>query len=319
MKYIKDLNEGSKVQGIYLVKEKRSAETRNGKPYENLILQDKTGTVDGKIWDPNSPGIYDFDAMDFVELTADVTSFNNNLQLNVRSARRAEEGEYNPADYMPSSAKSVEGMYEELLGYVKQVQNHYLHDLLTSFFVDDETFIKTFKEHSAAKSIHHSFSGGLLEHTLSVVRMCEYMAGAYPMINRDMLYTAAICHDIGKTQELSDFPMNDYTDEGQLLGHIVIGVEMLSDHIRSIEGFPVKLANQLKHCILGHHGEYEYGSPKLPSTIEAVALNLADNCDAKMQILTELFAEKGAKADKDGWIGYNRLFETNLRKTEVQG
>jgi len=317
MRYINELNEGDRVQGIYLVKEKRAAETRNGKPYDNVTLQDKTGTADGKIWDPANPGIYDFDVMDYVEITADVVTFNNNLQLNIRAARRADKGTYDIADYLPSSGKNVDEMYQELLGFIGQVKNEYLHKLLESFFVDDEAFITSFREHSAAKTIHHSFTGGLLEHTLSVVRMCEYLANAYPVINRDLLYTAAICHDIGKTQELSDFPVNDYTDEGQLLGHIVIGDEMIADRVRTIDGFPVKLANQLKHCILAHHGEYEYGSPKLPSTIEAAALNLADNCDARMQMLTEVFAEKGVKADKDGWIGYNRLFETNLRKTEV--
>ena len=317
MRYINELNEGDRIQGIYLVKEKRAAETRNGKPYDNVTLQDKTGTADGKIWDPANPGIFDFDAMDYIEITADVVTFNNNLQLNIRAARRADKGTYDIADYLPSSGKNVDDMYQELLGFIGQVKNEYLHKLLESFFVDDDAFITSFREHSAAKTIHHSFTGGLLEHTLSVVRMCEYLANTYPAINRDLLYTAAICHDIGKTQELSDFPANDYTDEGQLLGHIVIGDEMIADRVRTIDGFPVKLANQLKHCILAHHGEYEYGSPKLPSTIEAVALNLADNCDARLQMMTEIYAEKGVKADKDGWIGYNRLFETNLRKTEV--
>jgi len=317
MRYINELNEGDRIQGIYLVKEKRAAETRNGKPYDNVTLQDKTGTADGKIWDPANPGIFDFDTMDYIEITADVVTFNNNLQLNIRAARRADKGTYDIADYLPSSGKNVDDMYQELLGFIGQVKNEYLHKLLESFFVDDDAFITSFREHSAAKTIHHSFTGGLLEHTLSVVRMCEYLANTYPAINRDLLYTAAICHDIGKTQELSDFPANDYTDEGQLLGHIVIGDEMIADRVRTIDGFPVKLANQLKHCILAHHGEYEYGSPKLPSTIEAVALNLADNCDARLQMMTEIYAEKGVKADKDGWIGYNRLFETNLRKTEV--
>jgi len=141
--------------------------------------------------------------------------------------------------------------------------------------VNDEQFIKSFKAHSAAKSVHHGFAGGLLEHTLSVVKFCEYMAGAYPILNKDLLFTAAICHDIGKTKELSSFPENDYTDEGQLLGHIVIGVEMIGDAVRNIPDFPEKLANELKHCIVAHHGELEYGSPKKPALMEAAALELA--------------------------------------------
>ena len=138
-------------------------------------------------------------------------------------------------------------------------------------------------------TVHHSLSGGLLEHTLSVLHMCDYLAGAYPILNRDLLFAAAICHDIGKTRELSSFPDNDYTDEGQLIGHIVIGVEMVDEAIRSIPDFPERLANELKHCIIAHHGELEYGSPKKPALAEALALNLADNADAKMQTLNEIF------------------------------
>ena len=139
------------------------------------------------------------------------------------------------------------------------------------------------------------------------------MIGAYPILNADLLYAAAMCHDIGKTQELSTFPENDYTDDGQLLGHIVIGVEMVGIAIREIQGFPAKLASELKHCIVAHHGELEYGSPKKPALAEAVALNFADCTDARMQSLTEIFKEKDTKE----WLGYNRLFDSNLRKTSI--
>ena len=161
--------------------------------------------------------------------------------------------------------------------------------------------------------MHHGFAGGLLEHTLSVVKFCEYMVSAYPILKKDLLYTAAMCHDIGKLKELSDFPQNDYTDDGQLLGHIVIGVEMVGDAIRAIPGFPERLASELKHCIVAHHGELEYGSPKKPALAEAMALNFADSTDAKMQTLTEIFKDKTGTE----WLGYNRLFETNLRKTSM--
>ena len=177
----------------------------------------------------------------------------------------------------------------------------------------DEAFIRRFKAHSAAKTVHHGFSGGLLEHTLSVVKFCEYMAGAYPILNGDLLCAAAICHDIGKIKELSPFPENDYTDDGQLLGHIIIGVEMADEAIRSIDGFPPKLASELKHCIIAHHGELEFGSPRKPALAEALALNHADCTDAKFQTLTEIFKEKDSK----DWLGYNRLFESNLRKTSI--
>ena len=313
MKYIKDLHDGDSIRSIYLCKGKRTAETRNGKPYDSLILQDKTGTVDEKIWDPNSSGIADYDEKDFVEVVGDVITYNNNLQLNVKQLRIASEGDYNPADYMPTSEKSVDTMYEELLGYVRSISNPWLRRGVEYYFVKDEDFIKLFKGHSAAKTVHHGFAGGLLEHTLSVVKFCEYLAGAYEILNRDLLFASAICHDIGKVRELSSFPDNDYTDEGQLIGHIVIGVEMIGEAIRSLPGFPEKLANEWKHCVVAHHGELEYGSPKKPALAEAVALNIADNADAKMQTLKEIFKDKTGTE----WLGYNRLFESNLRKSSV--
>ena len=310
MRFIDGLCEGETIRNVYLCKGKRSAETRNGKPYDNLILQDKTGTLDGKVWDPNSQGIADYDEKDFIEVFGDVINYNGNLQLNIRQIRKAEEGEYNPADYMPTTEKSVDGMYEELTAYIRQISNKYLRQVLEFYYIKDEAFIKKFKAHSAAKTVHHGFSGGLLEHTLSVTRMCDYFATSYSILNRDLLLSSAILHYIGKVKELSDFPDNDYTDEGQLIGHIVIGVEMINDAIRSIPGFPEKLAHELKHCIVAHHGELEYGSPKKPALAEAVALNMADSTDAKLQTLTELF--KG-KTGTD-WLGYNRLFESNLRR-----
>lgn len=314
MRYIEGLKEGDRVSDIYLCKHKQSAVTKNGKCYENLILQDKTGTIDAKIWDPNSQGIEDFDSMDYVEVMGDVTSFQSSLQLNVKRVRKVEEGMYEPGDYLPVSSKNVEDMYQEFLGYVRMIENEYLFKLVSSYFIEDLDFVKKFKFHSAAKTVHHGFVGGLLEHTLSVVKMCDYFAKTYPILNRDLLFTAAMFHDSGKMYELSTFPENDYTDEGQLLGHLMIGLEMVGDRIREIDGFPTKLANELKHCIISHHGELEYGSPKKPALAEAVALSLIDNADAKMQTMTEIFKAAG---ENSGWLGYNRLFESNLRKTSI--
>ncbi len=311
MRYINGLHEGETIRNVYLCKGKRSAETRNGKPYDNLLLQDKTGILDGKVWDPNSQGIADYEEKDFIEVYGEVISYNGNLQINIKQIRKAEPGEYDPADYMPVTEKNVDQMYEELTAYIRGIGNSHLRQLLEYFFVSNQDFIRKFKEHSAAKTVHHGFSGGLLEHTLSVLHLCEYFAGAYPILNRDLLFAAALCHDIGKTRELSSFPDNDYTDEGQLIGHIVIGVEMIDEALRTLPDFPARLANELKHCVIAHHGELEYGSPKKPALAEALALNLADNADAKMQTLTEIF--KG-KTGTD-WIGYNRLFESNLRRT----
>lgn len=312
MKYIDSFREGERISGVYLCKSRQSALTKAGKPYENLVLQDKTGTIDGKIWDPNSQGIEEFDSLDYVDILADVNSFQGQLQLNVKRARKVREGEYNPADYLPVSKKDIEVMYKELLGFINKVTNPYLARLLKSIFVEDQEFVRAFKFNSAAKTVHHGFVGGLLEHTLSVTKLCDYYIHYYPMINADLLYAAAMCHDIGKVYELSPFPENDYTDEGQLLGHIMIGAELVGDRIRKIDGFPVKLANELKHCILSHHGELEYGSPKKPALMEAMALNLADNTDARMETMTEIFDRS---EDNLEWLGFNRIFESNIRRT----
>ncbi|MBU5469431.1 HD domain-containing protein [Falcatimonas sp. MSJ-15] len=312
MRYIETLHEGDRITSVYMCKQKSSATTKTGKSYENVIIQDKTGCMDAKIWEPNSSGIDDFDALDYIEISGDVTSFNGMLQFNIRRVRRCGEGEYDPKDFLPSSKRDVEEMYAELLGYVKKINNPYIAKLVRSFFVEDEEFVKAFKFHSAAKSVHHGFIGGLLEHTLGVTKLCDFYADTYPVINRDLILAAAMFHDMGKLREISTFPENDYTDDGNLLGHIVMGVEMIGERIRTIDGFPPKVASELKHCILAHHGEYEYGSPKKPALIEALALNFADNLDAKMETLTEIFAANEGKSE---WLGFNRLLDSNIRRT----
>lgn len=312
MKFIETLREGTGVNDIYLCKHKQAAVTKNGKPYENLILQDKTGTLDAKIWEPDSPGIDDFDVFDYVEVIGDVTSFNGALQLSIKRIRKVREGEYDPKDYLPVSKKDIEVMYKELLELSAKIQNPQILQLVNSFFAEDLEFVKKFKNHSAAKTVHHGFVGGLLEHTLSVVKLCDYFCKSYPLLNRDLLIAAAMFHDIGKIWEISGFPENDYTDDGQLLGHIMIATEMIGERIRKIPGFPPKVASELKHCILAHHGELEYGSPKKPALLEALALNFADNTDAKMQTMIEVLE---SNSQNEGWLGYNRFFESNIRKT----
>lgn len=315
MHFIGELREGERINEIYLCKQKQTALTKAGKPYESLVLQDKTGTLDAKIWDPSSQGIEECEALDYINVMGDVISFQGTLQLNIKRLRKASEGEYEPKDYLPVSQYDVADMYRELQGYVKSLTNPYLKKLAGGLFLEDADFAKRFQFHSAAKSVHHGFVGGLLEHTLSVTKLCAFFAERYPILNRDLLITAALFHDIGKLEELSTFPANDYTDEGQLLGHIAMGMEIVGMRIRMIDGFPRKLANELKHCILAHHGELEYGSPKKPAIPEAVALNFADNLDAKMETMKELLS--GVPEGNTDWQGYNRLFESNIRRSSV--
>ena len=314
MKYIKDLKEGDRVFDIYLCKHKQVAVTKNGKPYESVILQDKTGTIDAKVWEPNNPGIGDYDALDYIEVYGDVNSFQGALQVSVKRIRVCRADEYDAADFLPVSSKNIDGMYKELQELIQSIGNSYLKQLLEAFFIKDNAFITKFKMSSAAKTVHHGFIGGLLEHTLNVTKLCDYYCKAYPILKRDLLLTAAMCHDIGKTGELSPFPENDYTDDGQLLGHIVMGSQMVAEKAAAIQNFPHVLLTQLQHCILAHHGKYEFGSPKLPALIEALALNYADDTDAKLETFKEILENN---SDKSDWLGYNRLFESNLRASRI--
>jgi len=312
MRFIQDMRENDFIKNeIYLCKYKQTLTGKSGKSYVSLVLQDKTGTIDAKIWDFSNE-IEQYDTMDFVHIDARVTSFQDSLQLNVSKVYKGREGEYYPEDYFPVTNKDIETMYCDIKEYIAAIKDTNLRTLAEDFFVNDADFIKSFKKHSAAKSVHHGFVGGLLEHTLSVAKLCEYYANNYPVINKDLLITAALFHDIGKLQELSAFPENDYTDDGQLLGHIFIGSNTLMNYFKKNPKFPAKLANELVHCILAHHGELEYGSPKKPATVEAMALHFADNTDAKLQTMTELLSSGDQKSE---WMGYQKLFESNIKRS----
>ncbi|MFQ8666968.1 3'-5' exoribonuclease YhaM family protein [Anaerostipes caccae] len=313
MRYISELHEGDMVSEVFLCKTKTSGTSKFGKAYYSLSLQDKTGMIDGKVWELNN-AIGHFEAMDYIMVKGKVTNFQGNNQLNIEMIRKADEGEYQISDYMPSTKKDIDEMYDELLAMIQRVQNPYLKELAMKVFVEDKEFAKKFKIHSAAKSVHHGYIGGLLEHSVSVAKLCEQYAVLYPQLNRDLLVTTALFHDIGKAEELSAFPENDYTDEGQLVGHIVMGTIKLSKLMDEIQGFPAKLANEVKHCILSHHGELEFGSPKKPALAEALALSQADNLDAKMETFAEVIEKK---QEGQEWSGFQRLFDTKIRESSI--
>ncbi len=309
MRYINELREGESVVGHYLCKTKQTLKSRAGKSYFSLKLQDKTGTIDAKVWDLNNE-IKSFEENDFIKIDGTVLIYNNEPQLNVRRIRKSMDGEYDPMDYIPSTEKNIDVMLKELLGYIDTIQDQYIKALLQEIFLKDETVKKCFRTHSAARTMHHSYLGGLVEHTLSVTQICDFMAGRYKNVNRDLLVATAMLHDVAKVRELSQFPTNDYTDEGQLLGHIVIGAEMIHEAASKIDGFPKTLENLMKHSILAHHGEYEYGSPELPKTIEAFILHCADNMDAKTKAMEEAIA---GNTNQGEWVGYQRIMQRNIR------
>lgn len=311
MFYIQEYKEGDNFSGIYLCKKKQVLKTKAGKTYYSLLLQDKTGIIDAKIWDLNN-GIEEFEDLDFIMTEGVVTSFQGARQVNIKRLRKAQEEEFDPREYIPASKYDIEEMYQKLTGYIDTIKEPHLKQLAENTFVKDQEFIKEFKRHSAAKTVHHGFIGGLLQHTLAVTGLCDYMAAYYEVLDRDLLITAAIFHDFAKVYEISDFPENDYTDAGQLLGHLYLGAELLSEKICDVEGFPKTLALELKHCILSHHGEPDFGSPKRPAIAEAIALNFADNTDAKLETITEVYEKSDATLE---WLGYNRYVESNIRQS----
>lgn len=311
MQYISQLREGDQVLEHYLCKEKQILKTKAGKTYISLKLQDKTGIVDAKIWNLND-GINNFEEYDYIKIDGLVILFQSALQINIRRLRKSQEGEYEPKDYIPTTTRNIEEMYKELISYINKIKHPKVKKLVELFFIEDIEFINKFKGHSAAKSMHHNFFGGLLEHTLAILNLCEFYINQYPIINQDILYASALFHDMGKMEELSTFPMNDYTDEGKMIGHIIISIEWINDKIKQIPNFPSELANHIKHCILAHHGQLEYGSPKKPQTIEALALHFADNTDAKLRTFSDMLTITDVE---DNWLGWQKIFESNIRKT----
>ena len=314
MRYINELREGETVIGHYLCKSKQSLKSRAGKTYLSLKLQDKTGMVDAKVWDMTND-IKAFDENDFIKIDAAVVTYQNDIQLNVKRIRRSMEGEYEPSDYIPCTEKNIEEMYQKLMSYIKTIESPYVKKLLEIIFYKHPIVSKNFKTHPAAKSVHHSYMGGLLEHTLSVTEICNFAAPRYKYVNRDILIASAMLHDVGKLMELSEFPENNYTDDGELLGHLIIGSEMITEAAAKIDGFPKELESLLKHCMISHHGEYEYGSPKLPKTIEAYILHCADNLDAKSKVFEEMIDNN---SNQGNWAGYHKMLQRNIRKSDYK-
>lgn len=314
MRYISELREGETIIEHYYCKMKQSLKSaKTGKNYISMKLQDKTGMADAKIWDMNN-AIQSFEEGDFIKIEAVVTSFNNEIQLNIKKLRRSMEGEYDPSDYVPSTDKDIDKLFNEFISYIDTIKNKYIKTLLQNIFMDSH-IATAFKTHSAAKAMHHSFLGGLLEHSLSVTKVCDFLAKHYEGVNRDILVASAMLHDICKIYELSDFPENDYTDEGQLLGHIVMCSELITEQCGKINSFPTELKNLLKHCILAHHGVLEYGSPKEPAIKEAYLLHCADDMDAKTQMYKEMI-EKDATQGR--WVGFNKMLGRNIRKSDFE-
>jgi len=309
MRYIRDLIENERVIEHYLCKKKENKESRAGKSFLSLVLQDKTGTIDAKVWEITKD-IAQFDEGDVIKIDGTVGSYMNEPQIKIVKLRRSMEGEYETADFIPTTEKDIDEMFEKICTAISACGDVHIKALLTNIFENPE-YAEKFKTHSAAMYMHHSYRGGLLEHTLSVMEICVFLGARYKYVDADLLLAGAVLHDIGKIFELGELPQNEYTDDGQMLGHIILGLEMVTGEIAKIEDFPHETASLLKHLIISHHGEFEFGSPKIPAVPEAMILHFADNIDAKLTTFAEIY---GRDTSPGQWTTFQKSLGRYIRK-----
>jgi len=298
--YIADLTgfEENKIfDGYFLLLSRQNRTTKANKPYLNVILCDKTGQLEGRVWDPGDPRIAkDLDRGDIVKARGTVSRFDDRLQMKVEQMRRAANGEVDKTDLMPSTILNVDELWRDLLGFVESFTEPNLKLLLTTILSKPE-LAQAYREAPAARQLHHAWLGGLLEHVVSLLKLADRVVPHYPILHRDLVLTGVILHDIGKVRELAWDIGFEYTVEGTLLGHIQMGIELMQQTVAGLPEFPPRLKTLVEHMILSHHGKLEFGSPKLPMIPEALMLNFLDDLDAKMQAVTGEF-DKCAKEGK---------------------
>jgi len=309
--YLKDIKQGDKVASTFLAAEKNMAFSLKGAPYLNVRLKDKSGELDGKVWDNAVEIDRQFKKGDVIYIEGRAAVYKNSIQLSIINIKKQAWEDVEPTDYLPQAKGDVASMFEEILTYVDKVQTKSLQELLQAFFHDQKT-AELFQRAPAAKGFHHIYLGGLLEHSLSTVKLLDKVADHYPNLDRDLLLAGGLLHDIGKIYEFNYESMIEYSDEGRLIGHIVMGVEMINKKIETIPDFPAPLALKIRHIILSHHGEFEFGSPKRPKMMEALVVHFIDDLDAKLNAFQSFIADSN-NADSD-WTVYNRFFERFLYK-----
>jgi 3'-5' exoribonuclease len=313
--YVKDIKAGDRVSDTFLVLDKNMAFSQKGAPYLSLRLRDRTGDIEGRIWDRAVELDRLFRKGDVVLVHSRAASYKNLIQLSIVDIRKAEDEGMDLREYALSSRFDIEEMYSGVMTFIGEIKNPHLKRLMESFF-EDPSIVEGFKQVPAAKGFHHVYIGGLLEHTLSVLHLLDRVAGHYSMLNRDLLIAGGILHDIGKIRELSFKPLIEYSDTGRLIGHIVLGVEMLDTKIAQLDEFPEQLAMELRHIILSHHGVLEYGSPKRPKTMEALVIHYIDDMDAKVNAFQGFI--ENAEDDESDWTPFHRLFERFIYKGKTE-
>jgi 3'-5' exoribonuclease len=309
--FVKEIKDRAQVDSVFLVKEKITAMAKNGKPYLTLRLMDKSGEVEAKVWDNVDLLSAIFDKDDFIAVRSKASIYLGKMQLVIAELKKVPEEEVALADFLPETARDMGEMEGELARLISSLNDVNLMRLLSAFF-DDPSFLALYRSAPAAKGMHHVYLGGLIEHSLAVARLVDGIVPLYEGLNRDLLIAGALLHDVGKVREIAYIRSFDYTDEGKLLGHITIGVEMVREKIAGLKDFPRELAMLLQHMLLSHHGQYEFGSPKLPMTLEATILNYLDDLDSKINgIRTHVEKEP---ENHSRWSAYHRLYDRYFYK-----
>src|SRR2546425_11793100 len=295
-------HENKVITSSFVVVSKQVKPKKTGEPYLALTLGDRTGQIEAKMWDNVEEAIDVFDQDDFLKVKGLLNKYKNRFQLTIHKVRRLDEADVDFCDYLPKSTKNLDELWQVLVDFVLTFQNPYLKALLQAFMADEE-IATAYRSAPAAKTLHHAFIGGLLDHVVSLFYSCGLVCRNYPQGDRDLLLTGAFLHDIGKIHEMAYTRSFSYTTRGQLLGHMIIELEMLQAKLAQIPGFPNELKTLLEHLIISHHGQYEFGSPKLPMFPEALMLHYLDDLDSKMEAMRAQF-ERDAESD-GGWTGYN--------------
>ena len=295
-------HENKVITSSFVVVSKQVKPKKSGEPYLALTLGDRSGQIEAKMWDNVEEAIDAFEQDDFVKVKGLLNKYKNRFQITIHKLRRLGETEVDFSDYLPKTTKDIGEQWQTLAGFVATFRDPHLKALIEAFMADPE-IAEAYRNAPAAKTLHHAYIGGLLDHVVSLFRACDLVSRNYPQINRDLLLAGAFLHDIGKIHELTYNRSFSYTTRGQLLGHMVIELEMLHDKIAQVPGFPEELQTLVEHLIISHHGQYEFGSPKLPMFPEALMLHYLDDLDSKMESMRAHF-EREADLE-NAWTSYN--------------
>ena len=294
-------HENKNITASFVVASKQVKPKKSGDPYLALTLADRTGSIEAKMWDGVPEAMGTFEQDDVIKIRGLINKYNGRFQLTIHKIRRMDESEVEYADYLPKTSKDVDALWQTLAEFIASFKDENLKALVLSFMADPE-LERGYKNAPAAKTLHHAFIGGLLDHVVSLFTSCDLVCRNYPSVNRDLVLTGAFLHDIGKIHELSYARSFGYTTSGQLLGHMIIELEMLHQKLAAFPDFPPQLKILIEHMIISHHGQYEFGSPKLPMFPEALLLHYMDDLDSKMEAMRAQFARDLSDSD---WTAYN--------------